>query len=77
MYRFWLLECLKLIAPPLVEDFIQIANPNYNLRNKREFKSQNFKIASFGTEPLDFLDPKIWDKIPNYLKSLISLSEFK
>ena len=25
-------------APPLLEEVFQIANPNYNLRNKRKFK---------------------------------------
>ena len=60
------------IAPPLLEEVFQIANPNYNLRNEREFKS-----ISLGTKSLAFLGPKVWDKLPIYLKSINSLDEFK
>ena len=47
------------IAPTLLEEVSQIVNPNYNLRNKREFKSHNVKTISLGTESLAFLCPKI------------------
>ena len=65
------------IAPPLLEEVFQIANQNYNLRNKREFKSSNIKMVFFGTESLAFFGPKTWDKLPIYLKSLNSLDELK
>ena len=65
------------IVPPLLEEFFLIGNPTYNLRNKKEFKSHIVKTVSFGTESLAFVCPKIWDKLPIYLKSLNSLHEFK
>ena len=62
------------IASPLLKEVFQIASLNYNLWNKREFKWHHAKTVSFGTESLG---PKILDKLPNYLKSLISLDKFK
>ena len=64
------------IAPPSLEVVFQITNTNCNLQNKREFKSHNVKTVSFSTESLAFLGPKIWDKLPIYLKSLNSSDEF-
>ena len=58
------------IAPSLLEENFQIANPNCNLQNKVEFKPHNVKTLSFGTESLAFLDLKVWDNFPIYLKSL-------
>ena len=59
------------------EKILQIANSNYNLRNKGKLKIHNVNIFSFGTVALVFLGPKILDNLPNYLKSLNSLDEFK
>lgn len=56
----------------ILEGNIQIPNPNYNLRNKKELKMCNVKGFSFGKVVLAFLDLKICDKLPNYLKSLNS-----
>ena len=65
------------MSPPLLEESFQIAKPNYNLRNKGEFKSHNVKIGLFWYNFLAFIYPKIWDKLPIYWKSLNSLDEFK
>ena len=65
-YRFWLLKCLKLkMNSTITEEVFQIANLNYSLRTKREFKSHNVKMVSFVTEALAFFDPKIWDTVPS------------
>ena len=58
------------VAPSLLEENFQIANPNCNLQNKVEFKPHNVKTLSFGTESLAFLNLKIWDNFPIYLNSL-------
>ena len=52
----------KGIATSLLEEVFQIAYLNYNLENKREFKSCNVKtVFFFGTESLAFLCLKILD----------------
>ena len=68
---FWSICSIKISV------VLQIANPNCNLRNKREFKSQNDKTVSFSTKSLTFLGPKTKDNLPICLISLNSLDEFK
>ena len=57
------------MSPPLLEESFQIAKPNYNLRNKGEFKSHNVKIGLFWYNFLAFIYPKIWDKLPKVRKT--------
>ena len=52
-------------------------NPTYNLKNQKKFKSHNVKPVSIGSGYLTFPDPKIWAKLPIYLKSLNSVDEFE
>ena len=57
------------ITPPLLEEIFQMANPNYNLRNKTGSKSHNVKRISFDSESLPFRGLKTWGELPVYLKS--------
>ena len=45
--------------------------------SKFPFTTRNIKTVSYGTQSLGFLGPKIWSLVPNNLKCLNSLEEFK
>ena len=49
----------------------------YNLRSNNLFKGCNVRIVNYGTESLRFLGPKIWKLIPDDIRCLTSLQEFK
>ena len=46
-------------------------------QSKFPFSTQNVKTVAYGTQSLVFLGPKIWSIIPDNLKILPSLKEFK
>ena len=58
----------KGIATSLLQEVFQIAYLNYNLENKREFKSRNVKTVFFGTESLAFLCLKILDNSFQFIR---------
>ena len=65
----------------LSPDFMQLIFPtaenSYNLRNNREFKSENVRTTYFGTETLRYRGPKTWDLIPENIKLSTNIFEFK
>ena len=73
-------EIIKLknsIAPKIISGIFKLSSPTYNLRNKRDFVSNHMKTLYFGTDSLSNLGPKLWDLLPQDLKTLTSLTLFK
>ena len=65
------------LAPKIISDIFKLSNPTYNLKNKRDFVSDHVEMVYLGTESLSYLGPKLWDLLPQDLKTLTSLTEFK
>ena len=66
------------IAPEIMKDIFEIQNPLYNLRSScNQFRRENIKTAHYGLQPVRCLGPKIWELVPNNIKSSNSLSRFK
>ena len=73
-------EIIKLkngIAPKIISGIFKLSSPTHNLGNKRDFVSNHMKTLYFGTESLSSLGPKLWDLLPQDLKTLTSLTLFK
>ena len=73
-------EIIKLkngIAPKIISGIFKLSSPTYNLGNKRDFVSNHMKTLYFGTDSLSSLGPKLWDLLPQDLKTLTSLTLFK
>ena len=49
----------------------------YSVRNQRDFKKTSINTSSYGISSLRFFAEKIWNKIPNDIKDLNTISEFK
>ena len=64
-------------APKIISDIFRLSNPTYNLKNKRDFVSNHENTVYFGTESLSYLVPKLCDLLPQDLKTLTSLTQFK
>ena len=52
-------------------------NNVYDLRNTREFKTENVRTVLNGTENVSYRGPQIWETLPNSIKTANSLIEFK
>ena len=65
------------ISPQIVQDIFLQEKKKYIFRNKNHLTLSNTKSASYGTESLRNLGPKISNTLSDKLKQAASLSTFK
>ena len=64
------------IAPEIMKLLFAPKMSSYDLRNNNSFKRRRVKSVWHGTESVSYLDPKIWDLVPNEIKESESLNAF-
>ena len=52
-------------------------NLTYNLRSQTDFSRENVNNTSYGIKSMSFLGPKIWNILPQELKTSRDLTDFK
>ena len=68
----------KGLCPEIVKGLFQFRNDiPYNLRHRSKFHIPPLRTAFSGTESIKYLGPKIWELIPDEMKEIESLCEFK
>ena len=68
----------KCLCPEIVKGLFQFRNEiPYNLRQRSQFHIPPVRTVFSGTESIKFFSPKIWELIPDEMKELESLWEFK
>ena len=68
----------KGLCPEIVTGLFQFRNEiHYNLRQGSQFHIPPERTVFSGTESIKFLGPKIWELIPDEMKELGNLWEFK
>ena len=74
-----LYKVFKDICPDIMKDVFlwSIYDSNYDIKSKRTFTTRSVKTVYYGTESLSYLSPKVWEFIPNNIKSLENLLIFK
>ena len=66
------------LAPEIVTEVFEIQNPAYNFCSEAtHFKKENVKKTNYGIQSVRYLEPKIWDMVPNNIKNCSSLNKFK
>ena len=66
------------ICPDIMEDVFPLStSSNYDIRSRRTFTTRSVKTVYYGTESLSYLAPKVWELIPNNIKSFENLPKFK
>ena len=72
-------KCLNGLAPAYLSNLVSIYKPSRNLRSSKAFLltpvPSNF--VRLGDRAFSVYAPKIWKKIPNYMKNCKSLETFK
>ena len=58
----------------MLKEIFCIKDTPYNLRNNVTFKRRKFCSTKFGSNTLPLLGPKIWESLPDSLRSLESLT---
>ena len=68
----------KNISPGFMHDIFPAGNvKGYNLRKQNDFQFHRTKTVSYGSESIQCLGSKIWNLIPDELKSANNLTIFK
>ena len=64
------------MGPAILKDVFKLKQEN-KYCSKLPFATKRINTVSYGTETLSFMGPKIWTLIPNKLKNISTLVEFK
>ena len=65
------------LSPMFMNNVFSDSTNPYNLRNASEFNTSNIRTVYNGTETISFRGPKTWALVPDEIKNLKSLPEFK
>ena len=82
-YRNIQLLCIEIfkvrhqLSPDIMNNVFKFKQSMYNLRRKTIFESSNIRTEHFGIETLSYLGSKIWEQVPEEIKSSVSLETFK
>ena len=61
------------LSSTIMSNIFTEINNVHDLRNKREFKSENVRTVLNGTETVSYRGPQIWETLPNSIKTANSL----
>ena len=68
----------KGVLPAIITELFEHKEEHYyNLRNNAEFAIPAIRTVYHGSESISYLDPKIWNILPDRLKNANSLESFK
>ena len=70
-------KTLHNLNPSFMKDIFQIRTSNYSSRNPNNLIHYRANQVTFGTNSLKSLGPRIWNCLPEELKSVNSLNIFK
>ena len=65
------------LAPPIMELILKERFNTYNLRNFQELATERKRTVWSGLETFSYPYPQLWSLLPESLKEMNSLSQFK
>ena len=71
-------KALNNLAPVYISELLEYKKPTgYNLRNEFELFEPRTNLVTYGDRAFSSIAPKLWNKLPLYLKSITKLDKFK
>ena len=71
-------KVLNNLTPEVMNEVFPLKTPlNCELRRPRELYTRPIRTVHYGTESIGFLAPKIWDIVPDNIKTSSTIIEFK
>ena len=67
----------KGLAPPIMESILKGRNNTCNVRNFQEFEAERKRTVYFGLETISYRSPQLWSLLPEHMRQLNSLDQFK
>ena len=66
------------LSPEIMKELYELKEPSYSLRSKwNYFVRGNVKTTHCGIQSIKYLEPKMWDLVPDQIKRCGSLTKFK
>ena len=65
------------LSPPIMKNFFDLKNTQYDLQNKQLLKLPETNTSRYGTQALCFRGSLIWNTVPNKIKNIGNIEEFK
>ena len=65
------------LSPPIMKNFFDLKNTRYDLLNKQLLKLPETNTSRYGTQALCFRGSLIWNTVPNKIKNIGNIEEFK
>ena len=65
------------IAPPIMNSILTKRTNTYNLRHFQEFETETKRTVNYGLESFSFRSPQLWASLPEELKEIEELNQFK
>ena len=65
------------LNPPIMDNMFERRNNTYNLRNFQEFVTKRKRTVKMGLKTLNYRSPKLWAILPENLRQINSLIQFK
>ena len=65
------------LNPPIMDNMLERRNSTYNLTNFQEFATKRKRTVKMGLETLNYRSPQLWSILPENLRQINSLVQFK
>ena len=70
-------KCLHGLNPAYMRQMVEVKSTNYSLRNANVLVQPQVKTSNYGLRSFRYYGPKIWNMLPNNIKTLTNISDFK
>ena len=70
-------KSINSLRPPIMKDLFDLKNTWYDLRSKQLLKLPETSTSRYGTEALCFKGSLIWNMVPNKIKNIDNIEDFK
>ena len=65
------------MSPCFMNSIFPESDNSYDFRNNTDFKRENIRTVTYGSETLCYRGPEIWELVPSEIKQSASLDQFK
>ena len=70
-------KCVHKKSPPYVNNMFEVNETVYNLRDPYPLKQEKFKTITYGYRSFHYMGSKLWNMLPNEIKSETDIGHFK
>ena len=70
-------KCINNLSPEYLRDLVEIKQSNYSFRYENTVKIPTVRTVTYGQRSFKFESARVWNSLPNEMRTAASFSEFK